>query len=458
MDKDPRFGSQMSTKTQIKKSPVLQCPFCLRTLPPSFNPHPIVLPCCAKYACAPCGSPLLLSTNWTCLGCFKISKTTFNHNQYVQHLQTNADTSNCYHSQIILGFLALEDNNMSGAIHYWLMAESNNLNSKMNILLPAVVQFKLGEAWESGNLKGSNHLMEASKWFDRSASQQYVPAMLKIGHMYEHGMGARKSHAAASGWYGKAAACGNVPAMRKLGIVMATGMGQAQANPVTACRWWKEASDLGDTESMVMLGKAYTNGVGVEQNNRQAFILFKEAAEQGHAEAMFHLAEAHRIGRGVPKRNLEQCVHWYKKSAASGYATRANGELRMLGALVTSPTTNPDGGGVVKYVQRPTTCHYCDKPEDDFDDVMIMCRRCSAVGYCCDMCKYLDFRKCHKKECGLLSCQKEVSAREEVQTESFVFESDSAWQQYQSDDGEWYWYNNNTAESSWTDPRGGEKK
>ena len=457
-----------------KKSPILQCPFCLRTLPSNFNPLPVILPCCGKFSCASCGAPLLESINWTCLGCFKINTTLLpTHEQYLQHLQTNADptTSNCYQSQIILGFLSLADRNTSEAIHWWLCAEQTNLSSKHNILLPAIVQFKLGEAWESGHLKRdsrSNNLMEAAKWFDRSASQEYVPAMLKIGSMYEYGNGARRSHAAASGWYGKAAAQGNVIGMRKLAIIMESGMNEARPNPTTAARWWKEASDLGDSESMVLLGKAFTNGVGVEQNNRQAFILFQEAAEGGNAEAMFYLGEAHRIGRGVPKRNMEQCVHWYKKAAVGGYAARANGELRMLGALATSPTTSlgggKEGGGggggggvVVKYVQRPTTCHYCHKKEDEFDDVMIMCRRCSAVGYCCDMCKRLDFRKCHKKECGTTCCEKAVSTREEEQTESFVFETDSAWQQYQSDAGEWYWYNNKTAESSWTDPRSGRK-
>jgi len=391
------------------------------------------------------------------LGCFAIRKKGIihNHQQYIKSLENNALRNNDYNSQIILGFHSKLMADTGSAIHWWLMAEKNMLNSKRNILLPAVVQFNLGEAWESGHLRSgsknssSNNLMEAAKWFDRSASQEYVPAMLKIGKMYETGIGARKSHSAASGWYGKAAESGSLVGMRKLGIVMYDGMKEAIPNPTTAARWWKEASDKGDPESMVLLGKSFTNGVGVIHDDREAFNLFQQAADMGNGEAMFYLGEAHRTGKGPPKRNVEQCVHWYKLAAKNGYAVRANGELRLLGAV--SPTS---GGDVVRYVQRPTTCHYCDKDENVFDDVMIMCRRCNSVGYCSDMCKHLDFRKSHKMECGLISVQREVTKRETEQTDSFVMETNLDWQEYETEDGDKYWYNNKTAESSWNDPRG----
>ena len=41
----------------------LACPFCLRQLPASFDPLPLVLPCCGRFGCASCVRPLVESSD-----------------------------------------------------------------------------------------------------------------------------------------------------------------------------------------------------------------------------------------------------------------------------------------------------------------------------------------------------------------------------------------------------------
>ena len=253
--------------------------------------------------------------------------------------------------------------------------------------------------------------------------------------MHESGKGMKRSHAAASGFYGKAAIKGNVDAMRRLGIIQGHGMGQADPNPETACRWWKEASEKGDAASMVLLGRGYSDGIGVSKSDKEAVILWNRAANLGNGEAMFLVGEAHRHGRGVPKRNVQQAIHWFKKSAGTNYFA-APGMLRIMGACTIT-------GGIIKYISRPKSCSYCDLNELEFEDVMIMCRRCCSVGYCSDLCKHSHFRERHQKECGTLTPLDEVEVVPSVE---------EAWDQYQTANGDWYWYNNITAESSWTKP------
>ena len=429
-----------SPKAASKVATTHQCPFCLRQLPWSFDPLPIVLLCCGKYACEPCAKPLLPTVGWTCLGCFSIQKTAMTSIQYRTALTIRADPNkiNCYRSQITLGCLA---SNSEEAIHFWLQAEAGAL--KQDEPLPPIVQHKLGMAWESGTLSGESikdSNREAAKWYNRAAGQGYALAMFKMGTLHEQGKGLPQSHAAASGWFGKAAEAGLVSAMRRLGIVMNDGMGQAEPNPESACIWWRMAADKGDVESMVLLGRSYLDGCGgVPKSDKEAVILFNRAANLGNGEAMYLLAESFRHGRGVPKRNLEQCVHWLKKSATVGYFG-AVGMLRVVGAVSME-------GGVMRYVKRPTMCNHCEKSEKQFEDVMLMCRRCSSVGYCSEMCKQLDFRARHRAECGTLRQPDEEENSAETKKED-------AWSQFQSDAGDWYWYNRLTAESSWTKPKG----
>jgi uncharacterized protein len=79
-------------------------------------------------------------------------------------------------------------------------------------------------------------------------------------------------------------------------------------------------AESGDAEAQLQLGRAYDDGNGVPQSDREAVKWYRAAAEQGNATAEDDLAVMYRSGRGVEKDNVE-AVKWYKKAARQKNAT-----------------------------------------------------------------------------------------------------------------------------------------
>lgn len=77
---------------------------------------------------------------------------------------------------------------------------------------------------------------------------------------------------------------GNAVAQYNLGIMYAEGLG-VQENNKEAVKWFKLAAEQGDTGAQYNLGVMYTKGLGIKQDYNEAFRWFKLAAEQGNADA-----------------------------------------------------------------------------------------------------------------------------------------------------------------------------
>jgi TPR repeat protein len=335
---------------------------------------------------------------------------------------------------------------------------------KDGLALPAHVQFSLGKAYEEGYLTTAATAAQARKiamkYFNNAAGAGSAPAAERMGHFYEHGFDVPKSYTAASGWYGKAAEKGNAKAQYALGRILSSGMGMADPKPEAAVRWWELAAEQtgndGDAltasaAAMVSLGFAYRLGMGVTRNEKEAAFYFQRAADTGVSpEGMFELGECYRRGAGVPKPSVDTAVHFYKKAALQGY-DKANRVLISLGLFSTEGK-----GGVKRYVPRPDSCARCGKHESEFEvDVMLMCRRCHAVGYCSKECKSLHFREAHCEECGTLTTLNEQFEEEHLSPPSSPRHDPATWEQFTDHKtGDLYWYNNVTGMSTWDLPRG----
>jgi TPR repeat protein len=73
-------------------------------------------------------------------------------------------------------------------------------------------------------------------------------------------------------------------------------------------------ADAGDSDAQVSLGRAYEDGNGVPQSDRQAVRWYRAAAEQGNAKAQNSLGLMFRSGLGVDQDKVE-AVRWYRKAA-----------------------------------------------------------------------------------------------------------------------------------------------
>jgi len=80
----------------------------------------------------------------------------------------------------------------------------------------------------------------------------------------------------------------------------------------------QQQAEAGDAEAQYLLGLAYEDEEGVEQDFTQASHWWKKAAEQGHALAQTRLGLAYGLGEGVLK-DFNRAAHWWKKAAEQGH-------------------------------------------------------------------------------------------------------------------------------------------
>ena len=66
-------------------------------------------------------------------------------------------------------------------------------------------------------------------------------------------------------------------------------------------KWYRLAAVQGDAEAQRSLGEMYHEGLGVEQDYKEAVKWWKLAAEQGNDEAQFNLGVVYDKGQEVPQ-------------------------------------------------------------------------------------------------------------------------------------------------------------
>jgi len=86
-----------------------------------------------------------------------------------------------------------------------------------------------------------------------------------------------------------------------------------------AIRAYRKAADNGDADAQVLLGDAYRDGKGVQQNYTEAAAWYRKAAEAGNARGQCSLGLAYYSGHGVTWV-YDQAVWWFRKAAKTGHS------------------------------------------------------------------------------------------------------------------------------------------
>jgi uncharacterized protein len=108
-------------------------------------------------------------------------------------------------------------------------------------------------------------------------------------------------------------------------LLVQQGVTQQKSLPTTALSaeeivQLQSEAEAGNAEAQVALGRAFEDGNGVPQSDRQAVKCYRAAAEQGNATAQNGLGLMLRSGRGVDQDKAE-AVKWYKKAARQRNST-----------------------------------------------------------------------------------------------------------------------------------------
>lgn len=108
----------------------------------------------------------------------------------------------------------------------------------------------------------------------------------------------------------------NADAQYNLGILYMKGLG-VEKNEKAAFIWYKRASANGNTDAMYNLGTMYNQGRVVIRSTKDAVKWWKKSAELGNASGQFNLGVVYAYGRRV-KQNTAEAIKWWKKSAQQG--------------------------------------------------------------------------------------------------------------------------------------------
>lgn len=177
----------------------------------------------------------------------------------------------------------------------------------------------------------SERYEEAFKHYQEAAGESYLPAHLRLAHLYARGSGTDKSLEESKKyqqriqkdiqWFQSGAEKGNSQIQYLLGLCYETGTGVKQ-DEKQAASWYRKSAEQKDPAGQYYLGLCYEYGVGVEKDAKQAAAQYKLAADQGLAVAQFSFGVCSAEGIGVAK-NKKQSFLYYEKAALQKHARAA---------------------------------------------------------------------------------------------------------------------------------------
>ncbi len=101
-----------------------------------------------------------------------------------------------------------------------------------------------------------------------------------------------------------------------------------QGQYLTALKLAEQAAEHGEPQANTLIARIYTEGLGVQKDDKKAFEYYKRAADLGDVQGTFALAISYAEGRGV-KKDRVKAGELFEKAALTGNA-EANYNLGML--------------------------------------------------------------------------------------------------------------------------------
>jgi len=173
-------------------------------------------------------------------------------------------------------------------------------------------QVKLGYMYEQG-LGGPVDVANAEKWYTLAAEQGQPLGQFLLGYFYQLGhLTTQPNEELAKKWYSRAQDQ-LIPAAIALGFINDTSDDNYQQAQMS----YQKAALQHDVIGLFNLGLLYEKGKGMPVNFEKAKQLYQEAAENGHRQAMVQLAGLYFNG-SIGKRDASSALNWYKKAAAMG--------------------------------------------------------------------------------------------------------------------------------------------
>jgi uncharacterized protein len=141
-------------------------------------------------------------------------------------------------------------------------------------------------------------------------------AQVKLGAMYQRGLGVQADDSTAFGWYQKAAIQGDPEGEVALGLMYQHGLG-TQKDEVKAVEWFRRAADQGWPEGDMQLALAYEKGLGVPLDREQATEWLSKALNRSYPPAQAHAGYLALTGKNGP-RDIKRAFALFHVAASRG--------------------------------------------------------------------------------------------------------------------------------------------
>ena len=255
----------------------------------------------------------------------------------------------------------------------------------------AEAMFELGLTYY--NEPNAKHLKTDYKkavfWFTKASEKGDAEAKYYLAECYRHGRGVEYDSEKLFHLYKEAAEAGVVKAMGELGFCYLYGFGtdyteDEEEHEREAVRWFKEGieQDDPDVESYYQLGHCFQYGIGIEADEKKAFLNFKEAVSWADfyrtrvpkAECRLGICYHEGIGTDV---DYKEAVYWFEKAAEQNFE-RA---LYMLGeCYFHGYGVRKNRKKALEYYHKVIDIPELDRGFDDYEKALCALGRCYENG------------------------------------------------------------------------------
>ena len=166
-------------------------------------------------------------------------------------------------------------------------------------------------------------------------TDQSARTAMRLGRVLVDGLGGPVDRENGLRWLQYAADKDHLPALTLIGRVFLSP-GQDR-DPVKAADFFKNAATRGDAEAKYYLGLLFQDGVGVIQNDAEAFSWMRGASEGGYGPAMLALSRYYTDGRGTDP-DLDKARDWLTEAAS---AQVPEAQFALANSYLTGPNADP---------------------------------------------------------------------------------------------------------------------
>ncbi len=189
-------------------------------------------------------------------------------------------------------------------------------------------QYLLAEQYEAIELAGVNCEL-VNKWLDRSIELRYPPGISFKAFLYETNRCNSRDYLKAIDLLKLADSLGYRWASYRIGKFYSQGIGVPQ-DEQEAHKWYLAAAEAGFAAAQNEVGIRVSEGTGVKSNNQLAVEWFKKSAEQGNVYGACNLALHYTRGHGIAKNPLLALKWMYISHSLDGLKCFPNDYLKYL--------------------------------------------------------------------------------------------------------------------------------